>query len=88
MDENGQPRLADFGLSGVIDSQASLVSTNSLSQKGKGHVRWQAPELLDPASFEGENGNVTTRSDIYSLACVFLEVAHIFSFALRIYDLS
>ena len=73
MDESGRPRLADFGLSRVVDSQASLVSANS--QKGRTSVRWQAPELLDPASFKEETGNVSTRSDVYSLACVFIEVS-------------
>ncbi len=72
VDAFGRPRITDFGLSRIIDSQAS---TSASSFSGQGNVRWQAPELLDTSRFRGGSGNVTTQSDVYSYAYVCLEVS-------------
>lgn len=67
----GRACVADFGLSAVAESEitrwTSLVSTAGVG----GTVRWQAPELFDPAH---EEARPTKLSDVYSLGCVFYEV--------------
>lgn len=70
VDENGTPMLSDLGLTRVIDSRASAAGT---SFKGDGCIQWQAPEILQPTSV-ADGHNLTTRTDVYALACVMLEV--------------
>ncbi|TDL15389.1 kinase-like protein [Rickenella mellea] len=72
VDDDGQPRITDFGLSKVMDSQASSIVATSFS--GKGTMRWQAPELLNATRFEGESAGVTTKSDVYAFSFVCLEI--------------
>ncbi|TDL20571.1 kinase-like protein [Rickenella mellea] len=72
IDFDKKPRIADFGLSRIIDSQASSVVATSFN--GKGTMRWQAPELLNASRFGGENTGVTTKSDVYAFACVCWEI--------------
>ncbi|TDL20548.1 kinase-like protein [Rickenella mellea] len=72
IDEKCNPRITDFGLAKIIDSQASSVVATSFN--GKGTMRWQAPELLMACRFEGESGGITVKSDVYAFACVCLEV--------------
>ena len=77
MDDLGQPRVADFGLSKIIDSQG-LSRASSFS--GKGSVRWQAPELLSvvrqidgvPNAFV----TTTTKSDVYAFSFLGIEVRY------------
>ena len=72
VDKKGRPKLADFGLSKIVDSQATTVARASFN--GKGAMRWQAPELLSSTRFDGVPSIVTTCSDIYAFASVCLEV--------------
>ncbi|TDL20654.1 kinase-like protein [Rickenella mellea] len=72
IDDACQPRITDFGLSKVVDSQATSIIATSFS--GKGTMRWQAPELLDATRFDGEICGVTTESDVYAFAFVCLEI--------------
>lgn len=72
VDEDGVPKIADFGLSRVKDLQASLTGTSSAGAKGS--LRWQAPELLFPDMFGG-TGKHTFASDIYALGMTCLEVS-------------
>ncbi|TDL20566.1 kinase-like protein, partial [Rickenella mellea] len=72
IDSWGKPRIADFGLARIIDSQASSVVATSFN--GKGTMRWQAPELLNASRFEEDNGGVTVKSDVYAFACVCFEI--------------
>ncbi|KZP25713.1 kinase-like protein [Athelia psychrophila] len=65
IDDECHVRLADFGLSTFINGYMSTQSS-----KEHGSKRWMAPELHDP-DIEFRR---TAKSDIYSLACVFLEV--------------
>ncbi|TDL22518.1 kinase-like protein [Rickenella mellea] len=74
IDDDGQPRIADFGLTKVIDSQASLLLDNSTSLDGGGNVRWHSPEVLHPSRFNLQHCGVTKESDIYAFACVCLEI--------------
>ncbi|KAH8113199.1 kinase-like protein [Phellopilus nigrolimitatus] len=72
VDRHGRPKLADFGLAKIVDSQASTMGGTSFM--GKGAMRWQAPELLDSSRFSGVPCEITTYSDVYAFASVCLEV--------------
>ncbi|KAF6757190.1 kinase-like domain-containing protein [Ephemerocybe angulata] len=69
---SGRACLADFGLSKVSDPLLMRwTSVNTVTTTG-GTLRWQAPELFTPED-DGEVV-VTTKSDIYSFACVCYEI--------------
>ena len=71
IDDYGQPQLADFGLAKSLE----ILNTPYNSSNAKGNFRWLAPEVLDPSGFpEIEDTGRSTMSDIYALACVYLEV--------------
>ncbi|KAJ7263069.1 kinase-like domain-containing protein [Mycena rebaudengoi] len=67
IDNENHVRLADFGLARFAHSP--LASTN----RG-GSTRWMAPELLHPESCGMKEFQRTFSSDIYSFACVCLEL--------------
>ncbi|KAF8155297.1 kinase-like domain-containing protein [Mycena galopus ATCC 62051] len=67
LDDQGHIRLADFGL--AVFADGPLAPTN----RG-GSTRWMAPELLDPSSCGLEVFQRTFASDVYSFACVCLEL--------------
>ena len=68
-----QVQLSDFGL-----SQFSDASTTSFGSNQGGAVRWLAPEVLNP---NVSGYRPTPQSDIYSFACVCLEVSALMHFA-------
>ncbi|KAI5116420.1 hypothetical protein M0805_001383 [Coniferiporia weirii] len=72
IDDEGQPKLADFGLAKVVDSQANSVAASTFN--GKGSMRWQAPELLTSSLFPGASLGISTSSDVYAFAAVCLEI--------------
>ncbi|TDL20568.1 kinase-like protein [Rickenella mellea] len=74
VDSDGIPRIGDFGLARIIDSQSSSVVTVATSFNGKGTMRWQAPELLNASRFEVKNSGVTVKSDVYAFAWVCWEI--------------
>ena len=59
--------LADFGLARVIKNCSYGTRGTNKTAAGRGTPGFQAPE-----SIRGEQ--VTTKSDIYSLGCVFIEL--------------
>ncbi|KAL0576999.1 hypothetical protein V5O48_004981 [Marasmius crinis-equi] len=65
IDENCNPRLADFGL--TVFAEATMQSTTDHG----GTLRWMAPELLYS---HGEPQRRSHASDIYAFACVCVEV--------------
>ena len=73
VNDEGEPCIADFGLSRVEAIQTTLTGTSST----KGTFRWQAPELVFPDEFGG-NGKHTAASDIYAFGMTCLEVKHTF----------
>lgn len=73
IDDDGLPRISDFGLSRFFDSQGGSVDRTTF--KGEGSVRWQAPELLNPDRFVGIASGPTRSSDVYAFSCVCLEVS-------------
>ncbi|KAF8144229.1 kinase-like domain-containing protein [Mycena galopus ATCC 62051] len=62
--DDGQPRLTDFGLTGLIDAETSSTGES----KPRGSIRWMAPELFR------QPFQRTTASDIWAFACVCCEV--------------
>jgi len=81
VDDSGSPRITDFGLSRLRSTQAY---STQLSFTSGGTQRFQAPELMWPASFQGDGtteggiyyctGDPTTRSDVYALAMTCIQV--------------
>lgn len=69
IDENGRPRLCDFGLARIFleDESTGLTTTSEHT----GTSRYLAPELV-----AGEHSvHPTTASDVYALGCLGLEVS-------------
>lgn len=64
-------RVADFGLTTMVDSSTNLLSESSLCSAGT--LRWMSPELLDPKRI-GSDGHQTRESDCYALGMVIYEV--------------
>lgn len=62
--------LTDFGLA-VFASEHS----NALGSLRGGSELWQAPELLDPALFGLTSFRPTYKSDLFSFACLCIEVS-------------
>lgn len=73
IDDDGQPKISDFGLARVFDSQGG--PTDRTSYKGEGSARWLAPELLNSERFTGIKPGPTKESDVYAFSCVCLEVS-------------
>lgn len=71
VDEFERPRITDFGLAKVIDTQFSASSSRGL---GTSPVKWLAPELLNPDRFGSLNARTSTQSDIYAFAMTIFEV--------------
>jgi len=74
IDSNYSARLADFGLTTIID-ESTVGSTTGRDPRGT--IRWMAPEMLYPGHFEFP-GEVQKRlpsksTDVYALAMTILE---------------
>lgn len=75
----GNALITDFGLSSVLE-EFSLTESRLLAAKLgtsvlAGSTRWMAPELiLTLVEDDGMVPPITTASDVYSFACVCLEV--------------
>lgn len=70
IDENSNARVTDFGMS--LISEASAYNYGSIH--GGGATRWQAPELIDPEEMRLKSSRPTTSSDVFSFACMCIEV--------------
>lgn len=68
IDSRGSAHVTDFGLSVILAECDSL----SCEAYYPGSIRWAAPELINLT--DEEAGKPTTRSDIYSLGSVMLQV--------------
>lgn len=71
IDVQGNPLLADFGLSSITKN---VTSVNASTPHGGATIRWAAPELLDAISHTGRKQRHTAESDIYALSMVVIEV--------------
>jgi len=65
LDDAGEPRVSDFGLARLTED----VEHPTLSGALLGTPAYMAPEQAD-----GAHGEVTTRSDVYSLGAIFYEM--------------
>ncbi|KIK61707.1 hypothetical protein GYMLUDRAFT_165708 [Collybiopsis luxurians FD-317 M1] len=68
VDEDWHACLADFGLAVFEDATMGTPSQQA------GSVRWMAPELHHPQAFKLKDFRRTFASDVYSFACVCVEV--------------
>ena len=63
----GEPKLLDFGIAKLLDSESAPSSGQTLTLQGV-----MTPEYASPEQVAGEN--VTTASDVYSLGVVLYEL--------------
>ncbi|KAF9221082.1 kinase-like protein [Gyrodon lividus] len=78
--DTGHALISDFGLSNVVEELSLTDASLRAAQLGTsllaGSTRWMAPELiLALVEDDGVPPLVTTESDVFSFACVCLEVA-------------
>jgi serine/threonine protein kinase len=71
VDENFQPRLADFGLSLVGESSASGMTT---SKSNAGTTRWKSPERMEADDYSRR----ASSGDVWAFGCLFIAVYIIF----------
>ncbi|TDL23525.1 kinase-like protein [Rickenella mellea] len=71
IDKDGSPRIANFGQAAV--TVYIKASVGSLTYNGRGPMRWQSPEVLDPDKSKGHSG-FTVKSDVYAFAGVCYEI--------------
>ncbi|KAL4245974.1 EKC/KEOPS complex subunit BUD32 [Abortiporus biennis] len=62
-------QLADFGLSVIAEAHSNQYG----STRG-GAIRWVAPELITPETYNRVSTRPTYASDIYSFACICVEL--------------
>jgi len=69
IDSDGNVQLTDFGMTRISETVQETYASMP-----DGTVRWQAPELVDPDMFNISSSGPTYASDVYSFACVFIEL--------------
>lgn len=67
INENGQMKLCDFGISG------NLINSNAKSRNNTGCAGYMAPERIDPP--DHENPVYDIRADVWSLGLTLVELA-------------
>ena len=74
IDSSHSARLADFGLTTIID-ESTVEST--VTHGPRGTIRWMAPEMLHPGCFEFpgkfQKRPPSRSTDVYALAMTILE---------------
>ncbi|KAG6909853.1 hypothetical protein DXG01_014881 [Tephrocybe rancida] len=71
VDGAGRARLADFGISSVLDAAIVAWTSEQISSSKGRTARWRAPEVLQSAGSVPTNSK---ESDVYALGCVVLEI--------------
>ncbi|KAH8101163.1 kinase-like domain-containing protein, partial [Cristinia sonorae] len=78
VDDTGNARLIDFGLSVLADSvfgfELPYVDISTLSHGG-GATRWLAPELIDPEQYGLKFSRPTFRTDVYAFSMLAIETS-------------
>ncbi|TCD62377.1 hypothetical protein EIP91_006959 [Steccherinum ochraceum] len=70
IDEQGNVRLTDFGLSLISEATAGQYA----SVHGGGAFHFRAPELFDPEEFGLAEARPTSATDMYAFACTCMEL--------------
>ena len=74
INEDGDARLGDFGVTGII-TDPTVVERDSMTTSKPGDTRYMAPELLDPHQFGFKQSNPSKESDVFSFAMTAYEVS-------------
>jgi len=73
--EEGNARLGDYGITGVITDPTVVEPGSTTTSKAGTVVRYMAPELLNPSQFSLTNSNPSKESDVFSFAMTTYEVS-------------
>jgi tetratricopeptide (TPR) repeat protein len=65
LDEQGRPKVADFGLAKILGSDAGLTRTSAVVG---------SPSYMAPEQAEGDGKNIGPRTDIYALGSILYEL--------------
>ncbi len=68
VDESGQPRILDFGVARLTDSDAQATRQTDIGQL-VGTLAYMSPEQV-----QGDSAEIDTRSDVYALGLVLYEL--------------
>lgn len=69
VDENGQPKVIDFGVARATDADICLTTQNSEVGRLVGTLPYMSPEQLS-----GDPRQIDTRADVYALGVVLFEL--------------
>jgi len=78
VDDEGNPRIGDFGLATVPEEADSGLTTTS---ENDGALRWASPELI-------RTKKRTKMSDVWAFGCTLIEVSLHISLSLASYQLA
>lgn len=67
LDQNGEPKITDFGLAKQVDTEEGSTATQAGTIMG-------SPSYMPPEQARGDVSSVTPRSDLYSLGAVLYEM--------------
>ena len=65
LDENGRPKVADFGLAKILGSDGGLTKTSAVLG---------SPSYMAPEQAEGSSSKVGPRTDVYALGAILYEL--------------
>ncbi|KAG6916775.1 hypothetical protein DXG01_005357 [Tephrocybe rancida] len=68
IDNSGRARLADFGISSVLDASIAVWTSQPRDVSKGGTLRWRAPEVLQAKATNSKE------SDVYAWGCVAWEI--------------
>lgn len=69
VDAGGNPKVLDFGLARITDTEAALTTTTTVTGRIMGTLAYMSPEEA-----AGNPDDIDVRSDVYSLGVVFYEL--------------
>jgi len=69
VDSTGQPKVIDFGVARLVESESSAVTVRTETGELVGTLRYMSPEQC-----QGADGEVDTRTDVYALGVILYEL--------------